>query len=77
MADKFITVKEIASKYGLSYQVVNRYSDAGLLDVAFKKGNIRFYDRRQTDRRIRQISSLSREGYSLMLIRKKLLKGTG
>jgi len=74
MADKFITVKEIASTYGLSYQVVNRYSDAGLLDVAFKKGNKRFYDRRQTDRRIRHISSLAREGYSLMLIRKKLLK---
>ena len=74
MADKFITVKEIASKYGLSYQVVNRYSDSGLLNVVFKKGNIRFYDRRQTARRIKRIFSLSREGYSLMLIRKKLLR---
>ncbi len=73
MADKFTTVKEIAAKYGLSYQTVNRYSDAGLLSVVFKKGNIRFYERGHVDRRMRQISSLAREGYSLMLIRKKIV----
>jgi DNA-binding transcriptional MerR regulator len=74
MESKFITVKEISSKYDLSYQVVNRYSDAGLLDVAFKKGNTRYYDKRIVDRRIRRISALAREGYSLALIRKQCLK---
>jgi DNA-binding transcriptional MerR regulator len=74
MESKFITVKEISSKYDLSYQVVNRYSDAGLLEVAFKKGNMRYYDKRVVDRRIRKISALAREGYSLALIRKQCLK---
>lgn len=73
MTNKFITVKEIASKYGLSYQIINRYSDAGLLDVVFKKGNVRFYERSQVQKRMRRIITLSEEGYSLMLIRKKLL----
>jgi len=72
MENKYITVKDISSKYGLSYQVVNRYSDAGLLNVEFKKGNVRFYDRKQVAKRMELISRLSREGYSLMLIRKKL-----
>ena len=73
MAEKFITAKEISGQYGLSYQIVNRYSDAGLLSVTFKKGNVRFYERKQVAKRIPQISRLSREGYSLMLIRKKLM----
>lgn len=72
MENKYITVKDISSKYDLSYQVVNRYSDAGLLNVEFKKGNVRFYDRKQVAKRMELISRLSREGYSLMLIRKKL-----
>jgi DNA-binding transcriptional MerR regulator len=73
MTNKFITVKEIANKYDLSYQIINRYSDSGLLDVVFKKSNVRFYDRRLAERRMRRIITLSKEGYSLMLIRKKLL----
>jgi DNA-binding transcriptional MerR regulator len=73
MNNKYITVKEISRQYGLSYQIVNRYSDAGLLRVAFKKGNVRYYERRQVARRVPQVSALAREGYSLMLIRKKLM----
>jgi len=73
MENKFITAKEISRKYELSYQVVNRYSDAGLLDVAFKKGKTRYYERRIADSRIRKISALAREGYSLALIRKQCL----
>jgi DNA-binding transcriptional MerR regulator len=73
MANKFITAKEIANKYGISYQIINRYSDAGLLSVVFKKNNIRFYDRRLAHRRMERITNLKKEGYSLTLIRKKLL----
>jgi DNA-binding transcriptional MerR regulator len=72
MNSRFITVKEIAKKFGLSYQVINRYSDAGLLNIAFKKGNIRYYERKPVEKRMTRISVLAREGYSLMLIRKKL-----
>jgi DNA-binding transcriptional MerR regulator len=71
--NKFISAKEIAKKYNLSYQRVNRYTDAGLLRIVFKKGNMRMFSRQQVDKRLKQIFSLSREGYSLMLIRKKLV----
>jgi DNA-binding transcriptional MerR regulator len=71
--DKLITAKEISSKYALSYQVINRYTDAGLLTIVLKKGNIRLYNREQVKKRIRQIQDLIREGYSLVLIRKKLV----
>ena len=73
MTNKFTTAKEIAKKYELSYQTINRYSDTGLLNVAFKKGNVRYYDRLHIQRRLSQISRMTREGYSLALIRKKLL----
>ncbi|MDD5730859.1 MAG: MerR family transcriptional regulator [Candidatus Omnitrophica bacterium] len=73
MTTKFITVKEIAKKFGFSYQTINRYSDVGLLPVIFKKGNIRYYDRHIVEKRMKHILSLAKEGYSLMLIRKKLL----
>jgi DNA-binding transcriptional MerR regulator len=71
--DKFISAKEIAKRYRLSYQKVNRYTDAGLLRVVFKRGNERLYNRQHAHRRLKQISALSREGYSLRLIRKKLV----
>lgn len=73
MTNKFISVKEIAKKYNISYQKVNRYTDAGLLMVVFKKGNERLYHRQHVHSRLKQILSLSREGYSLRLIRKKLV----
>jgi DNA-binding transcriptional MerR regulator len=73
MANKVITAKEIAEKYAVSYQTINRYSDTGLLNVAFKKGNVRYYDRLHIQRRLSRIFRLTRDGYSLFLIRKKLL----
>ena len=71
--NKFISAKEIVKKYHLSYQKVNRYTDTGLLRVVSKKGYMRLFNRQQVHKRLKQISSLSREGYSLRLIRKKLV----
>ncbi|MGD9014623.1 MAG: MerR family transcriptional regulator [Candidatus Omnitrophota bacterium] len=71
--NKFISAKEIVKKYHLSYQKVNRYTDAGLLRVVFKRGNTRLFNRQQLHKRLKQISTLSREGYSFRLIRKKLV----
>ncbi|MBU1999011.1 MAG: MerR family transcriptional regulator [Candidatus Omnitrophota bacterium] len=71
--NKLITVKEIISCYQLTYQTVNHYTDIGLLTVAFKKGNIRFFDREQVRYRLNVISRLARDGYSLRLIRRELL----
>ena len=68
-----MSAKEIIDKYSLSYQTVNHYTDFGLLPVAFKKGNVRFYDREIVNTRLKKISERMKEGYSLRLIRKKLL----
>ncbi len=71
--DKVITAKEISSKFNLSYQVINRYTNAGLLQVVSKKGNIRMYDRLLTEKRLKQILELINEGYPFVLIRKKII----
>lgn len=68
-----ISVKDIITKYNISYQTVNHYTDFGLLPVSLKKGNVRFYERKIVDKRIKQIRSLMNEGYSLRLIRKTLI----
>ena len=71
--NKWISAKEIVSSYHVTYQTVNHYTDFGLLPVAAKVGNVRFYDRGTVERHIRTIRQLMNEGYSLRLIRKKLI----
>lgn len=68
-----LSVKEIMKKYSLSYQTVNHYTDFGLLPVSIKKGNVRLYDKRVIENRMKKIRNLMEEGYSLRLIRKKLI----
>ena len=68
-----ISAKEITDKFHISYQTVNHYTDFGLLQVAFKKGNIRFYNKYEAKQRLAKIEKLAREGYSLRLIRHKLI----
>lgn len=71
--NKMISAKAIISKYNITYQTLNHYTDFGLLPVQSKMANVRFYDRKVVDRRIKKIRSLMKEGYSLRLIRKKLI----
>jgi DNA-binding transcriptional MerR regulator len=68
-----ISAKDISTKYSISYQTVNHYTDFGLLPVLFKEGNVRFYDDLQVKERLNTITKLASEGYSLRLIRRKLL----
>ena len=68
-----ISVKEIMREFSISYQTVNHYTDFGLLSVALKRGNARFYNRNSIRTRMKRIRKLVAEGYSLRLIRKKLL----
>jgi DNA-binding transcriptional MerR regulator len=68
-----ISAKDIIKTYGISYQTVNHYTDFGLLQVSAKRGNVRFYDKEVVERRLKQILALVGEGYSLRLIRKKLI----
>lgn len=71
--NKMISVKEIMSKYNISYQTINHYTDFGLLPVQTKIGNARFYDRDLVEERLKKVWELIGEGYSLRLIRKKLI----
>lgn len=71
--DKMISAKEIIQKYHLSYQTVNHYTDFGLLPVSAKKGNVRLYGKSLVKKRLPQIRALAKEGYSLRLIRKRLV----
>ena len=71
--NSLISAKDISAKYKITYQTVNHYTDFGLLPVSFKKGNVRFYDKNLVKRRFREIMGLIHEGYSLRLIRKKLI----
>jgi len=70
---KLISAKDIIAKYHLTYQTINYYTDFGLLPMVCKKGNVRYYDDAEVRDRLHKITRLSREGYSLRLIRRKLL----
>lgn len=70
---KLISAKEITAKYKITYQTVNHYTDFGLLPLMIKKGNVRFYDEVLVRQRLTRITKLAQEGYSLRLIRKKLV----
>jgi DNA-binding transcriptional MerR regulator len=72
-APKLISAKEITAKYNITYQTVNHYTDFGLLPLVIKKGNVRFYDESLVRYRMVRIVKLTQEGYSLRLIRKKLV----
>jgi len=70
---KMISAQDIMKQYRISYQTVNHYTDLGLLPVSAKRGNVRFYDKRIISQRMKKIRMLVEQGYSLRLIRKKLL----
>jgi DNA-binding transcriptional MerR regulator len=67
-----ITAKEIMREFSVSYQIVNHYTNFGLLPVVKKEANIRYYDKSTIKARIKKIRELVQQGYSLSLIRKKL-----
>ncbi|MFA6384130.1 MAG: MerR family transcriptional regulator [Candidatus Omnitrophota bacterium] len=72
-ARRLISAKDIIAKYHLTYQTINYYTDFGLLSMVCKKGNVRYYDGTQVRQRLTKIIRLSREGYSLRLIRRQLM----
>lgn len=71
--NKMLVAREIMKEYNLTYQTVNHYTDFGLLPIALKKGNVRFYDKNIVEERLKKIKKLTEEGYSLRLIRKRLI----
>jgi DNA-binding transcriptional MerR regulator len=71
--NKMITAKDITNKYNITYQSVNHYTDFGLLPVLNKEGNVRLYNKNIVGKRLKKIRELMNEGYSLRLIRKRLV----
>ena len=71
--NKTITARDIADKFNITYQSVNHYTDFGLLPVLTKEGNVRLYSKNIVAKRLKKIRELMNEGYSLRLIRKRLL----
>jgi DNA-binding transcriptional MerR regulator len=71
--NKIISAKEIARTHHTTYQTVNHYTDLGLLTIERKKGNVRFYNNAIVTKRLKEIKDLAKEGYSLRLIRKRLI----
>jgi DNA-binding transcriptional MerR regulator len=70
---KLISAQEVVKKFGIRYHTLNYYTAIGLLPVSGKSGNQRMYEDGLIGQRIKEISSLSQEGYPLNLIRKKLV----
>ena len=71
--NQVISAKDIITAYNITYQTVNHYTDLGLLPVVAKKGNVRFYRKYLVAKRLKEIRELAKEGYSLRLIRKRLI----
>ncbi len=68
-----LAAREIMKEHNLTYQTINHYTDFGLLPVALKKGNVRFYDKNIVGERLKKIKKLTEEGYSLRLIRRQII----
>lgn len=71
--NEVLSAVEIMKVYNLTYQAINHYTNFGLLPVALKKGNARFYSKDMLEQHLKEIKKLTEEGYSLRLIRKKLI----
>ena len=70
---KMISVHDIMKRHNLSYQTVNHYTNFGLLSVSIREGKLRLYDKGVVEKRLRKVKELVKEGYSLGLIRKRLI----
>lgn len=68
-----ISAGDIVKKFSVTYQAVNHYTNLGLLQVVAKEGNTRLYAKAKVKGRLSKIAELVAEGYSLRLIRKKLI----
>lgn len=69
------SAQEISKRFGISYQLVNYYTNIGIFSVYTSKGNQRLYDLEQTIRLFKKVQDLRRQGYPLKLIRQELQKG--
>ncbi len=71
---KLISSPEIVTKYKISYQTLNYYTNLGLLHAVKKRGNKRYYDEGEIKHNLTKIESVKNEGYTLRLIRSVLAR---
>jgi DNA-binding transcriptional MerR regulator len=74
MAKAMLSTQEIITKYNISYQTVNYYTNLGLLMVRKRQGNSRLYGSLEVKKALGEINRLKNAGYSLKLIRDILRK---
>jgi len=67
-----VTIKELASKLGISVPTLRKYGECGLLDVDSVSGRTNLFDEASAIARVEEINRLKSRGYSLSLIRQKL-----
>jgi DNA-binding transcriptional MerR regulator len=68
MAKALITPVEISKMHDISYQTVNYYTNLGLLKVEKRIANSRLYNSKDVSLRLKKLSELKSQGYSLRLI---------
>jgi DNA-binding transcriptional MerR regulator len=67
-----VTIKELASKLGVSVPTLRKYGECGLLGVDSVSGRTNLFDESAAVARVEEINRLKSRGYSLALIREKL-----
>lgn len=71
-ASRKVTIKELASKLGVSVPTLRKYGECGLLGVDSVSGRTNLFDEAAALTRVEEINRLKSRGYSLALIREKL-----
>lgn len=67
-----VSAKELARLSQVSYAAINNYTDMGLLEVLSRQKRMRMYDRANALERLRVISKMLNEGYTLRAMVKLL-----
>ena len=75
MKEDFISAQEVVRRFHIPYHTLNYYTMLGIIPIAGKEGNKRLYSLKEVKQRLETVMRLSREGYPLSLIRKKLSHG--
>lgn len=70
---KLIDIEEVSKRFDLSTASVNYYTNLGIIVVCQKKGNKRFYDSDDVEKRITRIREMMNMGYTLRLIQREFM----
>ena len=72
-----ITSQEIVTKYSISYQTLNYYTNLGFFNAFTKQGNRRLYREEEVRKTLSAIRQLKLQGFSLRLIGRFIKAGQG